>query len=279
MFTSPSIRSNSVFSSIVISRCTSSLPCHHSSPWKSQLGVAVGVRRCVTDKLLVKADVIRSTRELVQLCQDPRKEFAILRESTGVSRINHILRVHGHTILHEEEAAKTFDEIGQRSLDRLSQVVPRTIQSKPSSVPENQGLVAKKKNPWTSPVQHTSEQSLQTNGAATAGLLPEQPLFARLDAFVEASSAAFLGALEDSENRTATLHLQKAAKLADEAWRQTAQGHNGLTITSPTIPDVAQTGLASKHDDDDFEPTVSCPTPKRTAQRFTAPSTTFPIVR
>ena len=57
--------------------------------------------------------------EHVQLCQDPQTEFALLREILGVSRIDHILRVHGHTIPHEEEAATIFDEVGQRSLGGL----------------------------------------------------------------------------------------------------------------------------------------------------------------
>ena len=37
----------------------------------------------------------------------------------GVSRINHVLRVHGHTILQEQRAAEIYDEVGQRSLERL----------------------------------------------------------------------------------------------------------------------------------------------------------------
>ena len=56
-------------------------------------------RQFIADQLLAKADVIRAVHERVQLCQDPQTEFALLRESLGVSRINHILRVHGHTIL------------------------------------------------------------------------------------------------------------------------------------------------------------------------------------
>ena len=35
------------------------------------------------------------------------------------SRVNHILRVHGHTILEEHSAAAVFGGIGQRSLERL----------------------------------------------------------------------------------------------------------------------------------------------------------------
>ena len=70
------------------------------------LGVAVGSRQFITDQLLSKAGVIRAMHERVKLCQDPQTEFALLRESLGVSRINHILRVHGHTILEEQRAAE-----------------------------------------------------------------------------------------------------------------------------------------------------------------------------
>ena len=51
--------------------------------------------------------------ERVRLCQDPQREFAFLRESLGVSRIDHILGVHGHTILQEQRAAEINDEVGQ----------------------------------------------------------------------------------------------------------------------------------------------------------------------
>ena len=52
-------------------------------------------------------------------CQDLQTEFALLRGSLGVSRTNHILRVHGHTILQEKRAAEIYDEVGQGSLERL----------------------------------------------------------------------------------------------------------------------------------------------------------------
>ena len=82
-------------------------------------GVVVGSRQFIADQLLSKADVIRAMHERVQHCQDPQTELALLRGSLEVSRINHILRVHGHTILEEQSAAAVFDEIGQRSLERL----------------------------------------------------------------------------------------------------------------------------------------------------------------
>ena len=48
-------------------------------------------------------------------------------------------------------------------------------------------------------------------GAATAGLLPEQPLQPRLDTVIEAATAVFLDALDNFEKPTARQNLQKAA--------------------------------------------------------------------
>ena len=83
------------------------------------LGVAVGPPQYITDQLLAKADVIRAMHEPVQLCQDPQTECALFRESLGDFRINHILQVHGHTILQEQRATELDDEVGQQSLERL----------------------------------------------------------------------------------------------------------------------------------------------------------------
>ena len=83
------------------------------------LGVAVGPRQFIADQLSAKADDIRAMHERVQLCQFLQTESALLRESLGVSRINHSLRVHGHKILQEKRAAAIYDEIGQRSLEKL----------------------------------------------------------------------------------------------------------------------------------------------------------------
>ena len=54
---------------------------------------------------------------------------------------------------------------------------------------------------------------------------------------------------------------KKAAQAADVAWKQTVRGHNGPTITNPTIPDVGQSGLTS------HPSTITiCPTSKRSTQ-------------
>ena len=71
------------------------------------LGVAVGSRQFIADQPPSKADAIRPMHERVQLCQDPKTECSLLRESLE------------DTIPEEQSATAVYDEIGQRSLDPL----------------------------------------------------------------------------------------------------------------------------------------------------------------
>ena len=66
----------------------------------------------------------------------------------------------------------------------------------------------------------------------------------RLDTSAENSLASQPSSmpLTTLENPTARLYLQKAAQAADESWQPAVQGHNGPTITSPTILEIEQSG-------------------------------------
>ena len=119
------------------------------------LGISVGPRQFFGDQLLGKADVIRAMHERVQFYKDPQTEFAFLRESLGVSRINHILRVHGHTILQEQRAAEVCDEVGQRSLERL---FPGFTEDRKN---------ASNTQPW--PVGNRVQKSARHRGSSTPG--------------------------------------------------------------------------------------------------------------
>ena len=123
-------------------------------------------------------------------------EFALL-ESFGVSGINDILRVHGHTIVQERKST-----IGQECRSK--------------------------------------------------------------DSFHDLQHPPFLSVPSTTQrNSTVWLCLQKAAHAADESLQQTVQGHNGPTITNPTMPQVEQSGLISQDDDDDSEPTLVPPRKSR----------------
>ena len=69
------------------------------------LGVATGPQRAITEQLDKKTSVVKAMHERVQLCQNPQTEFVLARDSLGVGRVNHILRVHGHSLAEQDGAA------------------------------------------------------------------------------------------------------------------------------------------------------------------------------
>ena len=216
------------------------------------LGVAVGPRRCIADQPSAKVDVIRAMHERVQLCQDAQTEFALLRESLAVSRINHILKVHGRTILTEE----TFDEVGQGSLERLFQGFTQdgAQQATLSAVQSRTGCkrpayVARQAHQGALIVARPRIRDM-IRDATMARLLSEQPLVARLDDLVDDASADFLDTLDDSETPTAHVYLKNAAQAAEEAWKQIVHGLSGSSIANATIAPTEQSDPPSQPEDD-----------------------------
>ena len=91
--------------------------------------------------------------ERVQPYQETQAEFALLREGLGVSGINHILRVHGHTILQERQGPS-------RERDSF-QDLQRTAWNMPRSQPADRVLGTRGRG--TLPAPHALALSLQPN--------------------------------------------------------------------------------------------------------------------
>ena len=164
------------------------------------LGVAVESRQFITDPLLSEADVVRTKHEGVQLCQNPQTEFVLLRESLGVSRINHNLRVHGHKILEEQWVAAVYDEIGQQSLERLFPGFTEdsaTLSAGQSGIGFKGALIAAK-----------PQIQGMIRDAVRAGLLPEQILETRLSEVIETATSTYLSELDNDEQATARLYFE-----------------------------------------------------------------------
>ena len=146
------------------------------------LGVAVGPRQYIADQLLGKADFIRAMHERVQLCQDPQTEFALLPQSLGVSRIRHVLRVHGHPVLEEQRAAEIYDEIGQRSLERLVPGLTEDSMTQATLSAGQSGIGHKRARDIAAPahlgvlIAATPRIQAMIQDAVWAGLLPKNPL-------------------------------------------------------------------------------------------------------
>ena len=186
------------------------------------LRIAVGSRQFITDQLLNKAEVIRAMHDRVQHCQDPQTEFALLRESLGVSRINHVLQVHGHKILEEQHAAAVYGF--KRVRDSAA---PAHMGALIAGKPRIQGLIR------------------------DAGHLPEQILETRLSEVIETATSTDLSTLDSDEQATVKLYVQKAAQVADEAWQQTIAGLQGPGVANPTIAPLEHPSSASQEEDSD----------------------------
>ena len=57
-----------------------------------------------------------------------------------------------------------------------------------------------------------------------AGLLPEHLLETRLSQVIDTATSTYLSALDDDEQATALLFIQKAEQAADESWQHTVSG-------------------------------------------------------
>ena len=146
------------------------------------IGVALGPRRCIADQLLAKVDVIQAVRERIQLCQET--VLAVLRESLRVSRINHIFRVRGHTILNEEASAKTFAVVGQMSIERLFPGITEDSAQQATLSGGQSGIGCKRSVDVVRPAHMGALVAAKPRvrdmirDSTSAGLLPEQHLLA-----------------------------------------------------------------------------------------------------
>ena len=84
-----------------------------------------------------------------------------------------------------------------------------------------------------------------------AGFLPEQLLETRLSEVIETATSTFLSALDNDEQETARLFIQKAAQAADESWQHTVSEQQGPGVADPTIASLGHPGPASQDDDSD----------------------------
>ena len=168
------------------------------------------------------------------------------------------------TTLQEKRAPEIYDEVGQRSLERLFPGFTEDSSEQASLGASQTGIGFKRTRDIADPAHLGALIAAKPRilammpEAVTAGLLPKQPLVTRLGV-VEAATTANLEALDGEEKATGKFYIQKAAQAADEAWQQTVHGHNGPTVTNPRVSESAQNSSASQDDDGDDSEFTSGP--------------------
>ena len=183
----------------------------------------------------------------------PTDGFALLRESLGVSRINLIFRVHGDTILDEEEATQTFDEVGQSSLETVSFLgvtEDSTEQAAPSA--GQSGIVYKRSVAIARPAHLgalvAAKQRIldMIRGAATAGLWPEQNFQRNWTLQLRQPPLPSPAPLTTLGTPQLGCTCKKQPKLQTNRGSKQYKDHNGPTITNPTVPEIQQSGPTSQ---------------------------------
>ena len=158
----------------------------------------------IADQLLAQADV-RCARANPAL-SGPADGIWFLRGSFGVSRSNHVLRVHGHTILVEKRAAEIYDEVGQRSLERLFPEFTEDSSEQATLSAGQSGRGYKRVRDIATPaylgalIAAKPRIQAMVQDVVTAGLLPQQPLETRFAAVIETATSTYFG--EDRAKRS-----------------------------------------------------------------------------
>ena len=146
--------------------------------------------------------------------------------------------MHGHTILQEKRAVGIYDEVGQRSLERLFPGFTEDSLVRATLSAGHFGIGYTRARDIAAPAQLGALMAARPRiqaviqDAVTAGLLLKRPLEARLDVVIETATSTYLETLDDEDR------VQKAAQAADEAWQQTIDAYTGPSVTNPTVSEL-----------------------------------------
>ena len=209
------------------------------------LGVMTGPAVSVTSQLEQKTKVVRAMHERVKLCHDSQTEFVLARESLGVGRVNHILRVHGHALVEESGSATEFDEVGRETLERLfpgitsEGYIQASLNDKKGGVGWRQAIDVARPAHLGALIAAAPRLKAMFQDCQCAGLFNASPLEERLARRIGDAETAFLECLDEIEKVMAEDFLRKAKESAEETWRHTALG---LTERIPVAPRVSREG-------------------------------------
>lgn len=240
------------------------------------LGVATGTAEAVDAQLERKVQVVTAMHERVAVCNDVQTEHVLCRQSLGVGRVNHILRVHGHELL-ERGSLTGFDDATRTVMDRLFPGLGPESHEQASLGAALGGLGWRRATDTALPanlgalIMATPKVRTMAAAASHAGLLAPGQVEARIAARIARAEAAYLASLDELERVKAEEFLTKARDAAEHQWQQILSGNGSAGPEAPrahaeyagpdelapsTIPDAQDGGSAD---------------PETSSRRLTAP--------
>ena len=214
---------------------------HLASEGTLTLGVATGPPETITNQLEKKTHVVKAMHERVQLCQSPQTEFVLARDSLGVGRVNHILRVHGHRLAEQDGVAAKFDEVGRHSLERLFPGTTPEGSTQASLNDKAGGLGWRRALDIARPAHLGGLIAVRPRiramfeSCGVAGLLDAARLETRLDSLIADAKAAYLQTLDEVDAVRAEEFFARAQNAAQESWDNLLNGVPGRGPPAPRV--------------------------------------------
>jgi hypothetical protein len=214
------------------------------------LGVVTGPLAAVEEQLQQKVRVVKAMQSRVAICQDVLTEHILNRQSLGIGRINHILRVHGDELLRQGRSAEGFDHIMREAMDRLFPGLTPECFEQASLGAFVGGLGWRKASDVARPanlaalIQAEPKLRAMMATAVHAGLLHAGQLEVRLAAKIQRAESAYLIGLDEVERVKATDFLSQVKDASERQWQQIRGGQTSPVIVAP------QANAAYIRDDD-----------------------------
>jgi len=212
------------------------------------LGIVTGHQKAVVHQVAQKRQVVQAMYQKAEVCQDAQTEHVLGRQSLGVSRLNHVLRVHGHNLHTQDTALRKFDVASQAALGRLFPGISAEGHLQASLAVARGGLgwrratdIALAAN-LAALVAATPKVHSMAKDVAKAGLMPLGLLEAAYAERTRAVREAFLATLDEAERVKASSYITAAAKAAEDQWQAVDKG-GGWTSTRAPRADASFGGV------------------------------------
>ena len=213
------------------------------------LGVVTGDLPRIEQHLSEKTMVVQAIQSKVELCQDSQTEHVLSRQSLGVARVNHILRVHGDVMKGQGGELQKFDDLTCQAMARLFPGLTPESRAQATLAPPLGGLGWRRATDVARPANLGALVAVgplvrsMAEAATHAGLLPPGAVEQVLEADAQAVAASFLEELDEIERVKAEDYLRKAHEAATQAWQARLRPAN-QQIAAP-VPDLSYDGLSS----------------------------------